>query len=163
MKSTLENRIMHKWRATVAVLALALATPLAAFAQNMIQSITTSQQAGSDVVRVELSEALAAVPGGFSVQAPPRVAIDLPGVGNGLGKNSVELNQGNLRSANVAQSGERTRLVLNLRQAASYRVQLQGKTLIVLLDSAGPGGGNHRRADAVCAGPERPAAAAARH
>jgi len=138
MKSTLENRIMYKWRATVAVLALALATPLAAYAQNMIQSITTSQQAGSDVVRVELSEPLAAVPGGFSVQAPPRVAIDLPGVGNGLGKNSVELNQGNLRSANVAQSGERTRLVLNLRQAASYRVQLQGKTLIVLLDSAGP-------------------------
>ena len=138
MKRTLENRIMHKWRATVAVLALALATPLAAFAQNMIQSITTSQQAGTDVVRVELSEALAAVPGGFSVQAPPRVAIDLPGVGNGLGKNSVELNQGNLRSANVAQSGERTRLVLNLRQAASYRVELQGKSLIVLLDSAGP-------------------------
>ncbi|MCU0921770.1 MAG: type IV pilus secretin PilQ [Burkholderiaceae bacterium] len=138
MKRTLENRIMQKWRATVAVLALALATPLAAFAQNMIQSITTSQQAGTDVVRVELSEPLAAVPGGFSVQAPPRVAIDLPGVGNGLGKNSVELNQGNLRSANVAQSGERTRLVLNLRQAASYRVELQGKSMIVLLDSAGP-------------------------
>jgi type IV pilus assembly protein PilQ len=138
MKSTLENRIMHKWRATVAVLALTLATPLAALAQNMIQSITTSQQAGSDVVRVEFSEPLAAVPGGFSVQAPPRVAIDLPGVGNGLGKNSVELNQGNLRSANVAQSGERTRLVLNLRQAASYRVELQGKSLIVLLDAAGP-------------------------
>jgi len=138
MNSTLENRIMQKWRATVAVLALTLATPLAAFAQNMIQSITTSQQAGTDVVRVELSEPLAAVPGGFSVQAPPRVAIDLPGVGNALGKNSVELNQGNLRSANVAQSGERTRLVLNLRQAANYRVQLQGKSLIVLLESAGP-------------------------
>ena len=138
MKSTLENRIMHKWRATVAALALALAAPVTAFAQNVIQSITASQQAGTDVVRIELSEALAAVPGGFSVQAPPRVAIDLPGVGNGLGKNSVELNQGNLRSANVAQSGERTRLVLNLRQAASYRVQLQGKSLIVLLDSSGP-------------------------
>ena len=137
MNSTLENRIMQKWRATVAVLALTLATPLAALAQNMIQSITSSQQAGTDVVRIELSEPLAAVPGGFSVQAPPRVAIDLPGVGNGLGKNSVELNQGNLRSANVAQSGERTRLVLNLRQAASYKVQLQGKSLIVLLDSAG--------------------------
>ena len=136
MTSTLENRMTHKWRAKVAVLALTLAAPLAAFAQNMIQSISASQQAGTDVVRVELSEPLAAVPNGFAVQAPPRVAIDLPGVGNGLGKNAVELNQGNLRSANVAQSGERTRLVLNLRQAANYRVQLQGKSLIVLLDSA---------------------------
>jgi hypothetical protein len=72
------------------VLALALAAPLAAFAQNAIQSITSSQQAGTDVVRIELSEPLAAVPGGFVVQAPPRVAIDLPGVSNALGKNSVE-------------------------------------------------------------------------
>ncbi len=138
MKSTLENRIMHKWRATIAVLALALGAPAAALAQNVIQSITSTQQAGTDVVRVELSEPLAAVPNGFVVQAPPRVAIDLPGVSNGLGKNSVELNQGNVRSANVAQSDERARLVLNLRQAANYRVQLQGKSLIVLLDTAPP-------------------------
>ena len=138
MNCTLENRMMHKWRANVAVLALALAAPLAAVAQNVIQSITSSQQAGTDVVRIELSEPLAAEPGGFVVQAPPRVAIDLPGVSNGLGKNSVELNQGNVRSANVAQSGERTRLVLNLRQAANYRVQMQGKSLIVLLDAAAP-------------------------
>ena len=136
MKSTLENRMMHKWRAKVAVLALTLAAPVAALAQNMIQSISASQQAGSDVVRIELSEPLPALPNGFAVQAPPRVAIDLPGVVNGMGKNAVEINQGNLRSANVAQSGDRTRLVLNLRQAANYRVQLQGKSMIVLLDPA---------------------------
>jgi type IV pilus assembly protein PilQ len=59
-------------------------------------------------------------------------------VTNGLGRNSVELNQGNVRSASVAQSDERTRLVLNLRQAANYRVQVQGKSLIVLLESAAP-------------------------
>ncbi|MFO1214218.1 MAG: type IV pilus secretin PilQ [Burkholderiaceae bacterium] len=137
MKSTLENRIMHKWRATFAVLALALAAPIA-LAQNVIQSITSTQQAGTDVVRVEFSQPLAAAPGGFVVQAPPRVALDLPGVTNGLGKNSVELNQGNVRSANVAQSDERTRLVLNLRQPANYRVQVQGKSLIVMLDQASP-------------------------
>ncbi len=132
--TTSENRMMQKWRAKTAVLALTLVAPLLAMAQNAIQSITASQQAGTDIVRVELSEPLAAVPAGFAIQAPPRVAIDLPGVGNAMGRNAVELNQGNLRSANVAQSGERTRLVLNLRQAASYRVQLQGKSMIVLLD-----------------------------
>ena len=55
------------------------------WAQNTIQSITSTQQAGSEVVRIELAEPLAAVPTGFTVQAPPRVAIDLPGVGNALG------------------------------------------------------------------------------
>ena len=54
--------------------------------QNAIQSINSSQQAGSEVVRIELSEPLAAVPAGFTVQAPPRIAIDLPGVANALGK-----------------------------------------------------------------------------
>ena len=146
MKPAEENRMMFNWRTAAAALALAVCWPLAAFAQNAIQSITTTQQAGTDVVRIELAEPLSALPNGFVVQAPPRVAIDLPGVGNALGRNTVELNQGNVRSASIAQSGERTRLVLNLRQASSYRVQQQGKALIVLIDPAptvaqAPGGG----------------------
>ncbi len=100
-----------------------------------IQSITTSQQAGSDVIRVELSEPLAAVPQGFVVQSPPRIAIDLPGVGNAVGRNQVEFNQGNLRTVNVAQAGERTRLVLNLRQPSNYTASLSGKTLLLTLDA----------------------------
>ncbi|GAB1391389.1 type 4a pilus secretin PilQ [Rubrivivax sp.] len=125
------------WRAWPAVLTfvgMTLCAPLAGWAQNAIQSITSSQQAGSEVVRIELAKPLAAVPAGFAVQAPPRVAIDLPGVGNALGRNTVELNQGNLRSVSVAQAGERTRVVLNLKQAANYRAQIQGNALLVTLD-----------------------------
>jgi type IV pilus assembly protein PilQ len=114
-----------------------LLTPLASWAQSAIQSITSTQQAGGEVVRVELSEALAAVPTGFSIQQPPRIAIDLPGVTNAMGRNSVEINQGNLRSASVAVAGDRTRLVLNLKQAAGYRAQLQGKALLIVLDGGG--------------------------
>jgi type IV pilus assembly protein PilQ len=135
MKNPKEKRIMMKWRAWSTALVLAIGAPAAALAQGVIQSITSSQQAGADVVRVELSEALSAVPAGFVVQAPPRIAIDLPGVGSALGRPSVELNQGNLRSVNVAQAGERTRLVLNLKQSATYRAQLDGKTLLIIVDS----------------------------
>ena len=129
-----------RWRAAVAALATAaLVTPLGAWAQNAIQSITSTQQAGTEVVRVELSEPLAAVPTGFSIQQPPRIAIDLPAVGNAMGRSNVEINQGNLRSASVAVAGDRTRLVLNLKQASGYRAQIQGKTLLLVLDSgSGP-------------------------
>ena len=116
-------------------LAVIFGASLPAFAQNAIQSINSSQQAGSEVVRIELSQPLATVPNGFSVQTPPRVAIDLPGVTNALGKSLVDINQGNLRSINVAQSGERTRLVLNLKQPANYQVQLQGKVVVLVLDA----------------------------
>ncbi len=140
MKTYQERCTMSHWRAALAALsaASALFVPLSSWAQNAIQSITSSQQAGTEVVRVELSEALTAVPNGFSVQAPPRIAIDLPGVTNGLGRNSIDINQGNLRSASVAQAGDRSRLVLNLKQASGYRAQVQGKVLLVILDTAGP-------------------------
>jgi type IV pilus assembly protein PilQ len=138
MKSNQENRIMSKWRSRALAMALWIGAPMAALAQNAIQSINTTQQAGSEVVRIELSEALASVPTGFTIQTPPRIAIDLPGVGNALGRSNVDINQGNLRSVSVAQAGERTRLVLNLKQAANYRAQLDGKALLLVLDSAAP-------------------------
>ncbi len=154
-----------QWRAakaamaTLALTVSLLTAPGVAWAQNAIQSITSNQQAGTEVVRIELSEALTAVPNGFSVQSPPRIAIDLPGVANAMGRNSMEINQGNLRSINIAQAGERTRLVLNLKQASSYRAQIQGKALVLVLDGVGGGSG-----DAVAAAPSAtggPAAAPA--
>ena len=140
MKIIEETFTMLKWRAAFAVFAVLAATTLAttsAAAQNTIQSITTTQQGGFEVVRIEFSEALAAPPAGFTTQAPARIAIDLPGVGNGLGRSTVEINQGNLRTVSVAQSGERTRVVLNLKQASGYRAQLQGKALLLMLEVAG--------------------------
>src|SRR5882724_4229587 len=137
MKNMQEKQIMSKLRARSLVLALFFGASCSVWAQNSIQSINSTQQAGSEVVRIELSEPLTAVPNGFTVQTPPRIALDLPGAGNGLGKSNVDINQGNLRSVNIAQAGERTRLVLNLKQAANYRAQLQGKVLLVIMD--GPG------------------------
>ncbi len=155
MNDLQETKTMHQWRARLAAFLLAggavlvpmlansqnssqtpAQTAAPAPAQNTITAISSTQQGGADVVRIELSEALAALPNGFAVQAPPRVAIDLPGVANAIGRSVVDINQGNLRSVAIAQSGERTRLVLNLRQPANYRTEIQGKALVVVLDNA---------------------------
>jgi type IV pilus assembly protein PilQ len=135
MKTKLETMNMKPWRVAMAGLSLALVSPLT-WAAAAIQAITSTQQAGADVVRIELSEPLAALPAGFIVQTPPRIAIDLPGVGSELERSVVEINQGNVRTVNVAQAGERTRLVLNLRQATTYTATLQGKTLLLSLAPA---------------------------
>ena len=123
-----------KLRLFVASLGLGVAAFAHAQVGNAIESVSASLQGGSEVVRVDFAQALIAVPAGFSVQTPARIALDFPGVGNGLGKNAVDLNQGNLRSANVVQSGERTRLVLNLKQATAYKTEIKGKSLFVLLE-----------------------------
>ena len=75
---------------------------------------------GGEVIRLELSEPLAALPAGFVLQSPARVALDLPGVINATGRSQQEVNQGNLRSVALAQAGDRTRLVLNLKQSTRY-------------------------------------------
>ena len=121
------------------LLCLALLSPLAAWAENAIQSINSSLQGGTEVVRIELSEPLRALPKGFAVQSPARIALDLPGVGNAMGRSSVEMNQSNLRSAIVAQSGDRTRLVLNLKKPSNYQLKLDGKALLVVLELGAPG------------------------
>ena len=135
---TVWEKPMAGWRSRFLALVLTAGAALPAWADNAIQSITSSQQAGAEVIRVEMTEPLTALPAGFTVQAPPRIAIDLPGVTNALGKSSVDINQGNLRSVSVAQSGERTRLVLNLKQPAGYRAQIDDKVLVITLENTVP-------------------------
>ncbi|MCI4440519.1 MAG: AMIN domain-containing protein [Tibeticola sp.] len=115
--------------------ALALLGTLAQ-AQNAIKALDASIQGGSEVIRVELAESLAAPPSSFSIQQPARIALDFPGVSNALGRSVVEVNQGNLKSVAVVQAGERTRMVLNLKQATAYRTDVQGKVVLVTLDPA---------------------------
>lgn len=103
---------------------------------NSILSVTGSVQGGSEIIRVDLAEPLATVPTGFSIQTPARIALDFPGIGNSLGRSAVDLNLGNLRSANVVQAGERTRIVLNLKSVTAYKAEIQGKSLFITLDSA---------------------------
>jgi type IV pilus assembly protein PilQ len=136
MKTLQENKSMGRgWLLGVT---FALLSVPAAWAQTQIRAINTSQQAGVDVVRIELSEPLTAIPTGFMVQTPPRIAIDLPGVVNGIGRNQVDINQGNLRSAAVAQAGDRSRIVLNLRQASNYSAKLEGNALVLVLGASAP-------------------------
>jgi len=124
------------WRRFLAC-ALAVAAAGLSFgaqAQPAIESVTGSIQGGTEVVRVDFSQPLTALPSGFAIQAPARIALDIPGATNAVGRNVVEVNLGNLRSVNIVQAGDRTRLVLNLKSATGYKAQLQGKSLLVVLD-----------------------------
>jgi type IV pilus assembly protein PilQ len=123
----------HAARNALVIACMAL-TSVWVHAQNAIQSLTGGVQAGVEVIRIETTEPLAAIPTGFTIQSPARIALDFPGVVNNIGRNSVEMNQGNLRSANVVQAGDRTRVVINLKQAAAYQARTEGKTLIVVLE-----------------------------
>lgn len=109
--------------------------PLVAQAENSIQSISGSVQGGAEVVRIEMTEDLKILPTGFSIQTPARIALDFQNASSVLDRSAIELNLGNLRSANVIQAGSRTRVVLNLKMPSAYKTELQGKSLLIILDS----------------------------
>lgn len=121
------------WR-RLGLAATLMLVALVAQAQSAIEAVSGSIQGGVEVVRVDLTQPLEAVPSGFSIQSPARIALDFPGISNAMGRSTVAVDQGNLRSVNVVQAGDRTRVVLNLKQATTYKVQLQGKSLFVVLD-----------------------------
>lgn len=125
------------WQRMVFVTALWLGASVQA--QTAIESVTGSIQGGAEIVRIDLSQELKAVPTGFSIQSPARIALDFPGVTNAMGRSTVDINQGNLKSVSVVQAGERTRVVLNLKQPAAYRSEIQGKSLLVALESTSLG------------------------
>ncbi len=142
MTTTLRIPTPGRLGSALAALAFALAAPLAwaqGAAKNAVESIDfSSVQGGKIVVKIGLKEPLAAVPQGFAVTNPPRIALDLPDTVNGLKRNQIEAGEGDLRSVSVVQTATRTRLVLNLTRNLPYTQAIDGRQLVVTIEGAQP-------------------------
>lgn len=120
---------------------LGLLVSVAAYSQdagrNLLESInTTAQQGGKIVIRANFRAPLLAVPASFTVTNPARIALDLPNTTNGLGKSTIEVGEGSVRSVSVVEVANRTRMVVNLSQSLNYVASLDGNALVLTIDSA---------------------------
>lgn len=130
-------------RAAVAALLACVATLAApaAFAQaNSIESVSSVQQGSTTYLRIGMRNPPTTAPAGFSISNPPRIAFDFVNTDNRVGRNSLELPQGDVRSVAIVQSGERARLVLNLKRPLSYNTSIEGNTLTVALEPVAAAG-----------------------
>jgi type IV pilus assembly protein PilQ len=110
---------------------------------NSIQTISaTNELGGKVVITVGLKNAPTGQPTTFAINTPPRIAFDFPNTENGLGKSTQEFGEGDLRSANIVQAGNRTRLVVNLSQMLSYESRVDGNNLLITLQRKGVAGGD---------------------
>lgn len=146
MKTTSSPRFLRLSLACAAVLALAglpvqsvemAGAPLPGVAaqdaaRNSIETLEkTALENGKVVLKIGMKHPMKAVPAGFTLNNPPRIALDFPDTANTLGKGSIDVSEGALRNLNIVQAGTRTRVVINLSKPASYETRLEGKTLLV--------------------------------
>lgn len=104
---------------------------------NKIENIDFSALSGGRVsIRIQMQEALANPPAGFTLNNPARIALDFPQTANGLAKNNILSEQGALKSVSLAQAKDRTRMVLNLSKNVGYNTTLNGKDVIITLQSS---------------------------
>ncbi|MDT3736986.1 MAG: type IV pilus secretin PilQ [Denitratisoma sp.] len=121
------------------LLPLCMLLTQSAWAQNAIEALGVSQQGSDLVLKLTTTQPLAAVPASFSVANPPRIAFDFPGVKNALGRNSQTVNEGDLRSVSLVEVGDRTRVVLNLKQVRQADARIEGKDLFITLGGVAVG------------------------
>ena len=110
-----------------------------AYAQNSVTALSAGGigNGAAIIIKVELTEPLTHLPAGFTTNTPPRIVLDLPDTVNRLGKSTQDFTEGDLRSVNIVQAGERTRLVINLDRMLAYNTRIDGSSLsIALQDNA---------------------------
>ena len=115
----------------------ALAEDQAGFSNRIEKVDFVSMSGGRVAVRVHTTKPLSAVPAGFTLNNPPRIALDFPGVGNGLAKNNLTANQGDLKFISLVQAKDRSRMVLNLAKEVAYSSSISGNDVTILLQANG--------------------------
>lgn len=127
--------------AAALLVALGLASHVIGQSMNSIESITVSKgAAGRTVVRLTVKEPLANPPAGFAMTNPARIALDFPNMTTSVSRAAQDQADGALRTINVVQAGNRTRVVLNLNRPQVYETQIDGNALLVTLIDSTPVG-----------------------
>jgi type IV pilus assembly protein PilQ len=101
---------------------------------NSLDQITVSKAAsGRTVVRFQLKNPPVNPPATFSIQSPPRIALDFMDTANGLGATQRVVDEASLRSLNMITAGNRTRVVFNLNKPQTFETAVEGNAVIVTL------------------------------
>src|SRR5262245_59338420 len=121
--------------ALVALLNFMLAGALYAQTSNSLENVTVSRaSSGRVVVRFQLKAPPANPPASFAIASPPRIALDFLDTVNNLGATQRPVDEAALRSLNVIQAGNRTRVVFNLNKPQSFDTVVEGSAVIGTLN-----------------------------
>ena len=130
---TRANRMIRAWRILVGLASLFMGASWAvdvSAAPPVVEDIRFTAQPGARMeVQLTLSEAPTTDFESYTIEDPARIVIDLPQTRSGLEKKRYELSQANVTSVMVLESGDRTRLIVNLVDLVPFETRVSGREL----------------------------------
>ncbi len=100
-----------------------------------LKSVEFSSLPGDNLQLVLTLTGPAIQPRVFHTENPARIALDLPGVANGLDKKTIPINVSGAQSLQAVESSGRTRVVVNLTNMVPYTTRAEGDRIFVTLQN----------------------------
>ena len=107
----------------------------AAAAASTLQNITYKTLPGGRVeVRMNFDSSQVPQPNIFTTETPPRIAIDFPDTTNDAARHQ-DIGVGTTTGVSAVSAGGRTRVVVELMQASSYKSSVEGNSLVLVVNN----------------------------
>ncbi len=127
----MSHRIMKTAQVLLAVILATIASSQS-FASNLVD-IKFSALPG-DVTQMELIfDGQPPAPGGYTIEKPARISLDLPGTNSQLESKYHKIGFGNARTATVVNAKDRARVIVSLAQLVPYTVEALDDRLVILM------------------------------
>ena len=104
----------------------------------VIEDIAFTAQPGAQLeVRLTFSEPPSADIESYSIEEPARIVLDFPDTRSGLEQKRFSLSQANATSVMVLESGDRTRMIVNLVDLVPFESSVSGRQLTLMIGHDG--------------------------
>jgi type IV pilus assembly protein PilQ len=109
-----------------------------AAAPVVIEDIAFTAQPGAQLeVRLTFSEPPSADIESYTIEEPARIVLDFPDTRSGLEQKRFSLSQANATSVMVLESGDRTRMIVNLVDLVPFESAVSGRQLTLMIGQDG--------------------------
>ena len=122
------------WRGTLCLFLGLVWAKVGAAQPVMIEDITFTAQPGAQLeVRLKFSAPPSADIESYTIEDPARIVLDFPDTQSGLEEKRYALSQANATSVMVLESGDRTRLIVNLVELVPFKSRVTGREMTLLV------------------------------
>lgn len=122
------------WRGTLCLFLGLVWAKVGAAQPVVIEDITFTAQPGAQLeVRLKFSAPPSADIESYTIEDPARIVLDFPDTQSGLEEKRYALSQANATSVMVLESGDRTRLIVNLVELVPFKSRVSGREMTLLV------------------------------